>query len=162
MRRASSAGTTRSSGYPRRQVPEPVTALATSDRNLASRHHELQQLGDGAIVGPTRECPGLGTAICKIHVTAAGQRTQADPGCPDDRRRRRKQSGEPVVERARGRSPLAAAGLHDHHRIRTGCLLGSGIFSGNDVLHLHPQLLFIGCVEDDAPAPTTAIVGLKF
>jgi hypothetical protein len=52
--------------YPRRQVPEPVTALPTSDRNLASRHHELQQLGDVAIVGPTRECPGLGTAICKI------------------------------------------------------------------------------------------------
>jgi hypothetical protein len=72
---------------PCRQVPQPLAAPSSSGRDFAPQHHELQQLGDVAVCSSIRSTP---TAPCKCpedHARSAAPRSQADQGCPDDRRR---------------------------------------------------------------------------
>jgi hypothetical protein len=60
------------------------------------------------------------------------------------------------------RSSSGPSGFHDHHGVRSGGDLGRGLLRGDHVVHPQPEVLFVRCVEDDSPTPTTAVVALEF
>ena len=52
---------------------------------------------------------------------------------------------------------VGALGIEDHHRIGPRRFVGRGVAVGNHVVHLQSKVRLIDCVEDDSPAPATAV-----
>ena len=48
------------------EVPQPLAGSSSGDRNLAARHHKLEQLADVAVVGPAGRLPRHRTSVWQL------------------------------------------------------------------------------------------------